>query len=302
VVPVPNLARLKADDWTSGDINWLLDVLSADQKSTTQVHGHRSAEVGNLEMAIEWIVAYVDIIFSFNAARLGQLSPGQNSISLVLLSGSLGWAALTTIGSRYALPRVGAVAIFLIVFIAVSHILLVAEYLISRNSLDQHSEQSPASSVAQFRHPHCKAWTDKCTHCAYRNIKLDALLGLHIYDAAGRDNFENIDAVKQLRDLVGTASSDQAEVACLGPRSNGSDQCNARRVHIVCLSPDMPLWCRKWTDGFNVYYRGIDFDLKPAGTWSSVVFPLGWGWVSTSDLPTNQRSMSCERVLWKATR
>jgi cytolysin-activating lysine-acyltransferase len=32
--------RLKADDWTSGDINWLLDVLSADQKSTTQVIGN----------------------------------------------------------------------------------------------------------------------------------------------------------------------------------------------------------------------------------------------------------------------
>jgi cytolysin-activating lysine-acyltransferase len=29
--------RLKADDWTSGEINWLLDVLAADAKSSAQV-------------------------------------------------------------------------------------------------------------------------------------------------------------------------------------------------------------------------------------------------------------------------
>ena len=49
--------RLKSDDWTSGDINWLLDVLSTDKETTGSVIANFKQVVKEGELKIHPIIA-----------------------------------------------------------------------------------------------------------------------------------------------------------------------------------------------------------------------------------------------------
>lgn len=48
--------RLKAEDWNSGDINWLLDVIAPNQKLTTAVMGSFTQVVGGVDVRIHPLV------------------------------------------------------------------------------------------------------------------------------------------------------------------------------------------------------------------------------------------------------
>lgn len=49
--------RLKSEDWTSGDTNWLLDVIAPDQKTTTDVVRNFKTVVKESELRLHPMVA-----------------------------------------------------------------------------------------------------------------------------------------------------------------------------------------------------------------------------------------------------
>ena len=49
--------RLKADDWASGDINWLIDVIAPDQKTTVSVLGNFKQVVKDGDLRLHPIIA-----------------------------------------------------------------------------------------------------------------------------------------------------------------------------------------------------------------------------------------------------
>ena len=49
--------RLKADDWASGDINWLIDVIAPDQKTAVSVLGNFKQVVKDGELRLHPIIA-----------------------------------------------------------------------------------------------------------------------------------------------------------------------------------------------------------------------------------------------------
>lgn len=51
------LVRLKADDWASGDINWLIDVIAPDQKTTVSVLGNFKQVVKEGDLRMHPIIA-----------------------------------------------------------------------------------------------------------------------------------------------------------------------------------------------------------------------------------------------------
>lgn len=49
--------RLKADEWSSGDINWLIDVIAPDQKTTVSVLGNFKQVVKDGDLRLHPIIA-----------------------------------------------------------------------------------------------------------------------------------------------------------------------------------------------------------------------------------------------------
>lgn len=49
--------RLKAEDWTSGEINWLIDVIAPDAKTTASVIGNFQQVVKEGELRLHPIIA-----------------------------------------------------------------------------------------------------------------------------------------------------------------------------------------------------------------------------------------------------